>query len=324
MKKYATALFFLFSFVSLGFSQARLDKDSPVGKLLQEGRTAEALKSEGQLLQAAEAVYGKASTAYIQSLHNLWYIYFRSGNRDKAIEIGKDIVSASKGFYGESFRTRLAMKNLGDQYAKIKKYDEAEAQYQAALLSAKAEMANTLDSNINNEIELFLNAKGRVFMLQEKYKEAVAVYKELLTLKAVIGGLDAPTVKNALAKACWKAGELDMALKLSLDGLAEVLKTVQGGNIGTFRFYYLQGCIYQSMKKYDLSEAAYLQAYKVWEGANSPDNIGLIPINEALENLYAEAGLKGKLDAARAKTDALKIKNKVHPPYPAKRLSVDF
>ncbi len=127
---------------------------------------------------------GEKHPDYLQSINNLAFLLFKSGNNKEAEKRYLESVELAKNTYGAgSFLIIPYYKSLAFFYTSLRQYQKAEELYlQSAVLQKEYSGENSLD------YVSVISMLGDVYLAQEKFTESEKTYKQATSIVASISG----------------------------------------------------------------------------------------------------------------------------------------
>jgi serine/threonine protein kinase/predicted Zn-dependent protease len=245
------------------------------GLYVYQGRYREAIR---QLELGMEMAKKIGETVRSRSIRDyLSYVYWRTGDFAKAVELEEEIIEEATG--EENFsRRRTAMFHKGLMLADMNQLDEA--------TKVAEEIKSFITKEMNkNLIRDYYHILGRIEVKRNNYALAIEHLQKTLDLYPYVqGGMWRLMFTEPLAEAYYESGDLDKALRAYEDLSAMVWSNYYTGDIYVKSFYML-GKIWEQKGDTTKATGNYEKFLDLWKDADP----GIAEVEDAKKRL---AGLR--------------------------------
>jgi CHAT domain-containing protein len=295
--------------------QAQLDAatklNEQVENLFGQGRYAEAVKLEQQVLAIREQVLGPNHPDVATSLKYLAGLYRALGNYSQVEPLSQRALKIDeKGLGPDHPELAIDLTNLAQLFTDQGKYVEAEPVFQRALRIAEKALGPD-----HPKVAYVLHAQAALYVRQGKYAQAEPLMQRELKIRETALGPDHQWLAaslNNLAELYREQGKYAEAEPLYRRAL-KIDEKAHGTDHPEHAVYLNNlALLYHMESKYDQAEPLYQQALKIDESARGPDH-PMVAIR--LDNLAALYNAQGKFaDAEPLYQRALEIDEKALGP----------
>jgi CHAT domain-containing protein len=234
---------------------------------------------------AREAIYGKNSIEYANSLWNLAFMYSEAFSYSQAESLLLHILYINKLKLGEdNLQYASSLNDLALLYRKIGNYAEAESLYKQAIKIFK----NIKDLDSSN-YAISLNNLALVEQIMGNYKESEKLYKEALEIVRNFSGksqLIYAKDLNNLAGLYYETHKLQESEQLYNKSLEIYEKVLGAGNTEFAQTLNNLAGIYEDMGNYNIADTLYNLAIKIWEKASTANHTTYASFLGNLGQLY--------------------------------------
>ncbi|MBL4869646.1 MAG: tetratricopeptide repeat protein [Robiginitomaculum sp.] len=261
-------------------------------EMLAVERAARAAFSRGEIaaqdIRWADAAehYARAARLHPNYEHLFYASEFawRTGDYDKAITLGKDLLKITKTEYGETHeKYAVALNEYASSLQDTGKYEQSEPLHKQAL-----EIVKQTIGEAHPNYAIHLNNLAGLYFVTGKYKLAEPLYLQALEIgKQTIGEAhpDYATNLNNLAGLYEDTEQYDLAESLYLQALEISKQTLGEAHPDYATRLNNLAVLYRVIGKYEQAEPLYLQAIQILETTLGPDHPNTLTVKSNYESL---------------------------------------
>jgi tetratricopeptide (TPR) repeat protein len=217
----------------------------------------------------------------------------RGGNDEEVLQLMLDSLEKARRVHGnEHLNTLLASFNLAVIYLNLEQYEKAERFASSTIAIAKRALSPDHDVTLNS-----MNVAGAALLGQNRYREAVDLYREIVAARSRLEGPEGLRTLLAQAELAWAysaSGDHDRGMKL-LDETIETIRRVFGEDHGaTINTLYNAACAEARTGNRDRALSWLRQAVDAGYG-----NIDWVLQDSDLESLRGDAEFEGLVERIR-------------------------